>query len=260
MHVLRKKGVRDSDILVFTDHPAATAHFAPYGFSNLYALAALRAVLATKSYRYVVAMCGGHGSHLGLQAGANPPVSPHELFVSVRAVKGAEVGVVILSQCFGGVFHFMDATSGAPSIVVIGSTMFYPTLSSQVSLKVPVQTSAGANGLSAWLANLYQVQLFEWLASPSDVDGDGHVTLVDAYKFAGAKTVESIGDIWVNVFADLRKAQDALAAAQAQKNPPAHPLVLKAHRELVSQTVQLLYNIQEPWLLNARLAARVHFV
>jgi hypothetical protein len=261
--VLRKKGVLDANILVFTDHPAADAHFGPYGLRNVHALTNLNAVLSRTHARYVVAVCGGHGSHLGLQAGANPATSPHQLMSSMRVVRNAEVAVVFLCQCYAGVFHYIDATSVDPKVVVVGSTMFYPTLSHLVHLAAPIQTTTGLAGLRSWGANLYQLSLFEWLRAPRDVDGDGRVDLLDAYKFAGATTVAQIGSIWVDVLGELRNQQEELELAEqalADGDPLMTQMRVDAHRSIVAQQIQILYTIQEPWLLNARLASQVHFV
>ncbi|HVW25939.1 MAG TPA: hypothetical protein VHC69_11260 [Polyangiaceae bacterium] len=257
--VLRRRGVSDTAILVFTDHPAARSHFDPYGIANVHLLTDVASVLAKQTFRYVVAICGGHGGQFGLEAtgAGRARLSPQELFNAISSVQQAEVAIVFLCQCYAGVFHFMDATSGTPQYVLVGSTNFYPTISTLIRLQSPLSTRDGSPGLVQWHANLYQFSLFEWLMNPRDIDGDGEVNLVDVYKFAGVNTIARIQSVWVGLFADLRTLQDALASAEARAEPQ---VVLDAYRVSIRQTLSLLYNIQEPWLLHARLASQVGIV
>lgn len=217
----------------------------------------MESVLAEKSYRYVVAVCGGHGTEFGLQA--NTPeasISPATLSRAVRSIKGAQVAAVVLCQCYAGVFNYMTADRGTPEFVVIGSANFYPTISVTMRLKARIQDSEGAARLEAWKANVYQMSLFEWLQKPSDIDGDGEITLVDAYKYAGVNTIRSIQKIWVGSFERLRKLQNELEQAQNDGTPE---VTLDAYRVSIEHAISILYNIQEPWLLNARLANRIKF-
>jgi BASS family bile acid:Na+ symporter len=149
------------------------------------------------------------------------------------------------------------ATSGIVKFVIIGSSTFYPTISASIQLNSPLTTTTGAIGLTQWQANLYQFSLFQWLSKPQDIDGDGEVTLIDAYKFAGVVTIERIQEVWINSFSSLRSRQDELAAAEAKGEPQ---VVLDAFRVTIRQIVSVLYNIQEPWLLHARLASQIGFV
>jgi hypothetical protein len=243
--------------MVFVDHVAANTHLGPYNIPNIHGLSDLDKVLSAAAFRYAMVVCGGHGSPLGLQHGTGQLVSPHALLSAVKKVQGAEISIVFLCQCFAGTFHFMDATAGPIQFILIGSTNFYPTISTGMQLKVPVNTSAGTPGLAQWGANLYQVGLFEWLSNPKDIDGDGAVTLIDAYKYAGITTIQRIQEVWTRAFSELRKEQDDLAAAEQRGE---QQVVLDAHRTKIRQIVSILYNIQEPWLLHARLAAQIGFV
>lgn len=252
---LRQTGVPDANVLVFTDHPAPRGYLSQHQISQVYGLNELRSRLADVEARYVVATCGGHGSRAGLQADSTT-ISPTELFEAVRSVRGAETAVVLLAQCYAGVFNYVDATAGRPNLVVLGSAMFYPTLS------IPVRSTSGgrikeASKLRPWSANVYQFNFFEWLACPVDVDGDGRCSLVDAYKYAAVRTVEDLSKVWIQMLIDLPKRQSAYDRAIAEGRSL---LETEALRMLVRQAAEVLYYIQEPWLLNARLASRIVFM
>lgn len=254
--ILRRRGVKNDRVLVFTDHAAASTHLTPHNIATIHALSDMGSVLRAVDARYAVAVCGGHGAPFGLRAGSGTNVSPHTLLTSVASVQSLEVAVILLCQCYAGSFHFMDSSHGGKKFVVIGSTNFYPTLSSSVTLGTPI-SAAGAPALATWQANVYQLNLFGWIGNPQDIDGDGELTLVDAYKFAGIATIQAIQNIWVGAFSSLQQKQKELADAEAAGKSKVE---LDAYRDAIKDIASMLYNIQEPWLLNARLAPQIGFV
>lgn len=124
---LRKKGVADDNIFVFTDHPEKHVHLPLYNVTkNVYTTADLKTTLPQiKGFEVAVTVVGGHGSPSGITVqGAN--ITPQELIDSIRSIPGIKAGVAILGQCYAGLFNFTNAGSGDPQLVVIGSTILIP--------------------------------------------------------------------------------------------------------------------------------------
>lgn len=282
---LRKRGVPDERILVFTDHPKVDPHFKPYGIAAHPVDEFEARVRAGPPSEYAIVIVGGHG-HIGGLGNAPPPTSataavlpPHKLCTALRQLRDLQVGVVVLTQCFGGVYNFVDATT-MPPLVVLGATNLNPSLSIKININPPLSQVDGSPGLSSWLANVFSLVFFSWLASPVDIDGDGSLTLMDAYKLAGATSNQLLVNSKVDLFNETRQletslqataaelaAQQKLALAVADSPDPAIlsellrlQILCDAQDQQLKQALQKLYLHQEPWVLHANLAREIHFV
>lgn len=252
--VLRGRGVDDANILVFVDHLASQPHLAPFGISNVYQLSEIGKVLAqATAHPSVAVIVTGHGSETGL--GNGKQVTPAGLCAAMRTVPGAALCVLVLGQCFAGIFNYLDAAS-EPPMVIVGATNLNLSLSFLIKLGQPVLQTNGSPGLTSWRANLFTFCFFSWIRSPIDIDGDGDVNLLDAYKFAGAVSNAQLRKIKAGLFREAGQQARALEQAEQQNAPV---LVTEAMRTALQTMLETLYLHQEPWILHANLARRVHF-
>jgi hypothetical protein len=262
-HVLNVKSVPRDQVYVCTNHSEAAQHLNPYGIRDIHPIDQLDAVLAGLSCEILVLIVGGHGRRDGI--GQDKRIlSPAETISKVRSVTSIKAGVIILSQCFSGIFNLLDAEADPP-LVLIGATNLNDSLSAQVSLADPLPLENGSPGpCKAWQASIFGLSLFRWLASPSDIDGDGELTILDAFKFAGTASDERLitekGDLFANaVFLanQLRELAEQRPAPHSTDQPDSHMFERKAIEDKLRERLQALYLHQEPWILNPHLARRL---
>jgi hypothetical protein len=86
-------------------------------------------------------------------------------------------GVIVLTQCYAGIFNYLDALE-SPQLVVIGATNLNPSVSAEIKLPKAMQLEDGSTGKDKWSANIFALGFFAWLANPLDLDGDGATNLV----------------------------------------------------------------------------------
>jgi hypothetical protein len=131
-------------------------------------------------------------------------------------------------------------------------------------LNHPVPFADGQPGLTTWVANIFMTHFFGWLGSPTDVDGDGRITLVDAYRYAGAASNNQLKEAKVVLFEEAQRVSAALKSARAKVVATPVDIAAKkaevdAHQEKLQQVLGSLYLHQEPWVLNANVARDVEF-
>jgi len=254
--VLRRRGVADERVLVFTDHPQAALQFAPYGIRHR-ALSEIGPTLATRRGGPAALLATtGHGRSDGIGAGRTV-LTPHGLLSAVRRIPGLKRGVLVLGQCFAGIFDQVDAKAD-PELVLMGAARLNMSLSVPIKLAAPLRQRDQSEGLCTWSANLFLLKFFEWIATPLDVDGDGCLTLSDAYKHAGVQTNRDLVQIKSSLYLevrDLASRVDLLGAKLKGPSPSdddrlAHDAVTRQ----LQQRLEILHLHQEAWLLHAHLA------
>lgn len=287
VHALRKRGVPEDRIWVFTDHPAKLAHFTPYGITNVVPTHELASTMPTlPASEVVMVVATGHGDPDGISVEVGPSVNPTQLLTAVRACPGVRAGAIVLSQCYAGLFNYVDAGDHPEGLDVclIGATRLNLSLSIPTTLPAPVKMLDGTDGLSKWAANVFFVGLFEWLLNPRDVDGDGRCTLMDAYKHAAVKANEvlrgqmqqlhlRVGELQAQLRQLESTLQTAIASLQTTIAQAGQPwsiaqlptaaqkdfLAWGATQQQLEQEMANLYVHQEPWVLHARLASAIEF-
>ncbi len=269
--VLRERGVPESRMLVFVDHARPEPYLEPYRITNVFPFAELARRLATASpSRSAIVVIGGHGAQLGLVAkNAAAPFSATALYAAISRIPQVALGVVLLTQCFGGIFNYTKA-DGDPALVVMGGANLNLSLSMNIELPAPLLQATGAPGLSSWAANVFAYDFFSWIKEQHDVDGDGALTVMDAFKYAGAKSNVRVRESKVPGFLAVQdQAQVFRQALEAYKqskvaNAAAPELLVKrmvveAAYTKLQERIEFLYTAQEPWILNARLACQIMF-
>ncbi|MDD9940867.1 MAG: hypothetical protein OXU20_07525 [Myxococcales bacterium] len=281
--VLRARGVPMDRILVFTDHPAPGTILSGFGLANVHPLADLVTVAPTlESCTACVTVVTGHGVHDGIGQQA-PALAPCDVLAATRGVPGVTCGVVVVGQCFAGVFNYLDAVSDCP-VALLGATNLNTSLSVPVKLSTRVQGDDGSSTLETWSANLFLYHFFLWLQAPVDVDGDGLVTLIDAYKYAGTRSSSATTSVKSQTFVEATLLAAELPALRDQFQDVALRLqqgvsaattpaeLLKMQVELqqaklafesrvtrLDERLQVLHSHQDAWVLHANFARTVSF-
>ncbi len=265
--VLHSKGVDNKSIRYFTDDHQAVKYTSPFGCPDPLPISSLSTELQSASgYENLFIVITGHGGVDGI--GHPVKISPDHLISVARSTPDVELVVIALTQCFAGVFNFADARK-KPPIVMFGAANLGSSLSTPINFSL---TSPSGAVVSGWGANSFMFYLFRWLSAPKDIDGDGRISLLDAYKFSGSSASGEIILAKPVMFVEsqqlatavqeiegriLKENQDAAAASR----PPVHnPSDILNHQAVVTklkERVAILHTSQEPWLLHADLARNV---
>lgn len=249
---LRKKGISDQDIYIFDDYSKRDILYSQLSIeSRLYNLKDFKAILESIDMEFAVVLVTGHGSCNGIPINEDEFISPDLLTKSLRQIKNLKRAVVILGQCYAGVFNYIE-TYNEPKLVVMGATNLHLSLSSQIKLQSPVKLNDGKI-LESWGANFFIYYLMEWILNPLDMDGDGRFTVTDAYKYSGYKSnqklIDSKGQFSVTMdnwlFGGLQQCRALQSGAETER------LKAMAIARQIEQNLQILHMQQEPWLLNA---------
>lgn len=255
--VLKRKGVKDSQIFVFSDFSHMNTNLNTFGITqNLFHAKYLKSELQKLSaFDHLVMIVSGHGNHHGLPVSGSK-LTPNDLVGAIRSCQNLKSGTMILGQCYAGVFNFLPA-SKEPEIVIVGATNLHSSLSSTIKLNHPIHCPNSKYVLNSWLANIFLFYIFEWLLNPLDIDGDGRHTVSDLYKYAGVHANQHL----LNLKAELALTYDKWCI-EAKQQLEEHQSKVKElpEIELKSITSQLhnnltnLYLHQEPWILHANLS------
>lgn len=258
--VLRKRGVSAQNILVFTDHPAYQLHLSPYGINNTFPCGDIAKELSQRQgFEFVVVVVTGHGDPSGITVGTGASINPAAISAAVRGCPGIKAGIIILGQCFAGLFNYIDAGTSAPPLCVVGATNLNPSLSSLANLSAALKKSDGSDGLQSWVANIFLLHFFSWLHASRDVDGDGRSTLMDAYRHAGVHANTDLRDTKRDLHLRVEPLRTRLVDLTKQSMTPATQLQVQAIGQQLAQALESLYLHQEPWILNAYLAMSIQF-
>lgn len=215
----------------------------------------LENIIKNSTHKNIVLFVAGHGN---LEQGiiASPGIKPYNLVNIFKYNENISNVVIYLSQCYAGIFNYIDVTQKKPTIILVGATNLYPSISSKIK----------NNG---WQANLFLYNLFGWIENPIDIDGDGRYTVMDSYKYAGAITNQycsaSKGISLENTLGLLKNKKEVLTQIGSMVIAGNNLEVMSLMRELEAIEINLRkcqeihYNSQEPWILNAIPAQRLYF-
>lgn len=246
--VLSNKGVSASSIVVFSNDPQAVVMLRSYGVNQVWALSDVASKLQSLSSDHVLVTVTGHGAPIGI----DDTLGPANLCRHVRSIDGLHSGIVVLCQCFAGVFNYALAAEN-PQLVLIGAT----NLTSSLSAPISMDTSPGYESLGQWSANLFMINLFSWINDPVDIDGDGHFTILDAYKYAGAYANQHVANVKGRIFTELQQLYVTLMSQKLDQevNPSVqNEMKVAATQRLIDTKLEIIHVSQEPWLLHANLA------
>lgn len=203
-------------------------------------------------YENMVMFVTGHGGIDGIDAA--PPITPYRLLDGIKSSPSLKQAVVYLGQCYAGIFNYVGAGKkmgaqvvGGPDVILIGATNLHESISSPTQEQFVV-------GVLPWSANLFLLHVFKWFSKPVDVDGDGKMTIMDSYKYAGVGSNGRNKSMKTSTLAQSVILQSNWINAQNAYN--ASPSILTkiaadaayAQYEMV---LSILYVHQECWVLNA---------
>lgn len=265
VYCLEQAGVNPQDIQIYIDVPGqgmdgffSNASTYPYQ-SKL--TSDFFKDLPNNTHENLVMFISGHGGPFGLDA--NPPISPNQIISALKATPALGKAVLYLGQCYAGTFNYVNAGKGGGKnleIVLAGATNLHESLSLSTS-------ETFLNGKLPWMANVFLLNVFKWFMSPQDIDGDGLMTIMDSYKFAGIYTnymnKQSKSDGFLNVMDSLKEYQKARDLADIDTGNAIRNMINKIERD--AKFTQYMGHLtihhvhQECWILNSRPAQKLEF-
>lgn len=216
------------------------------------------------SYKNVFVFVTGHGDYQGIEG--RQVITPHLLTSSLLNNQHLEKAVVFLGQCYAGIFNHVDIRSKkdlngkliSPEIVLAGATNLFESLSSSLNEKM-----LGDKQVS-WIANSFLAYCFNWLRFQIDIDGDGHPTVMDCFKFAGAmsnsknQNAKSLGlDSLLALYEALKVVNEAIGRIiDANQQQQLQQLLLERMtlKKRINEQRNIGFVHQEPWILNSFVA------
>lgn len=266
VYCLEQAGVSPQDIFIYIDSPqnsdglfelASTHQYTSRPTSDFFS------DLDGNTYDNLVMFVTGHGSPYGLDAPT--PITPSQLVSSLRAAPNLKNAIIFLGQCFAGTFNYVNAGKSrqeALDIILVGATNLHPSLSAGTS-----EQMLAPDLNYPWMANIFLLHVFKWMSSPKDIDGDGVLTIMDAYKYAGVfsndanKVVKTNG--FVNIIDMLNsymKARDlANNVSEDEQANIDNNVDCQAKYEMYINRLALHHVHQECWILNSRPAQLIEF-
>jgi hypothetical protein len=259
IHSLEKAGVSEQDIFVYIDGSDTSNinQWLAHGSVNQYIVKPTQEFFIdqkSNSHENLIMFITGHGSIEGLDASTS--IAPSQMVECLKNSPNLQRAVVYFGQCDAGIFNFMSVGRTArgqqehdPDIVFVGATNLHASVSSPT-------TESLASGAMPWVANLFLLYVFHWIQKPVDVDGDGKYTIMDSYKFAGAKANSENKLMKLQGFVDcVNLHQQCRDAGQAMKQSPDDlnaKLNYESFLKSYSNKLDLQFVHQEPWILNSR--------
>lgn len=260
IYALESRGIKQEDIFIYVDGPdrAFIEGLLNLGSTNgaykAKTTSAFFSDQAANDYEAVVIFVTGHGSINGIDAVT--PITPHRLVQTLKSSPRLNCAIVYLGQCHAGIFNYLRAgRKSAPSnasqdaeIILIGATNLHESLSTPTSEKMNSPTPV------PWAANLYLLHVFKWFMMPMDVDGDGRMTIMDSYKYAGATANghNKAAKMWATREMHNLYQQICTAESANLSNPsPTSALHLAALKKKYEHCLTIGHVHQEGWILNS---------
>ncbi|PPU14656.1 hypothetical protein XacyCFBP2565_12220 [Xanthomonas arboricola pv. corylina] len=214
--------------------------------------------LGKNTHTNMVLFVTGHGSIEGLDAPS--PITPSPLLQAIRSAPGLSKAVLYLGQCVAGIFNYVGAGTKVAKepgadVIIIGATNLHSSISAPTTENIH-------SGPTPWVANLFLLHVFKWISAPMDVDGDGAMTVMDSYKYAGVMSNNANKDIKVVSFVtsmDLHQKWLNAKATFAANPTLANSLAYQAATDLHQSNLDVRYTHQECWILNAIPAQKLEF-
>ncbi|WP_175850313.1 hypothetical protein [Burkholderia cepacia] len=260
---LEQAGVSISDISIYVDgvDRVSIANFIKNGTNSSFAVKESKEFFADQAkntHENLVMFVTGHGGPDGIDAAQ--PITPYGLLNSIKSSPNLQRAIVYLGQCYAGIFNYIGAGSKTdqngvadPEVILIGATNLHESLSSATSENF-------VSGPVSWHANLFLLFAFKWFSNPVDVDGDGRLTIIDSYKYAGVYSNAANKNGKANGLAHSVDLQSKWIAARDAHNANPSPqtqVALDAAYTQYAAQLAILYVHQECWILNAFPAQRI---
>ncbi|HDT0144088.1 hypothetical protein [Klebsiella pneumoniae] len=264
LHCLESAGVSSENIEIYIDgdNRQNIISWMSIGSNNPYEILPTEHFFNThgaNAHSNLVMFVTGHGGPNGIAG--KQDITPYLLLTTLKTMPGLEKAIVYLGQCFAGVFNYIGAGSGRfkaavetkeADVIFIGATNLHSSLS--LSTKENVSSEDDPSKEFNWIANVFLYNVFKWFSKPIDIDGDGRITIIDSYKFAGSYSNIMNKDFRVNSFVasvDLHSVwKDAVKARDAE-NTPQNAMDLSMIEKRYVNILSNSHTHQECWILNA---------
>jgi hypothetical protein len=271
---LEKKGISPETITIIIDGDkkriTALLQIASVNQYQIYNSSDIDEIFRNNKHDNIILFVTGHGSINGLAS--NPPIKPYPFLHAIRIAPNIKCGVVYLGQCYAGIFNYMNVKNfpkkGMPQteapLVIIGATNLYESISTKT-------TEMFTRSENSWSANMFLLNLFQWILNPVDVDGDGKYTVIDSYKCAGINTndlykkIKSSDNIRTrNITFDIDRLIIECEGLKRRSGDKTQEYMIKqlqlhALIKTYEDSLNIRFNHQEPWILNATLAQKIEF-
>ncbi|AXV68011.1 hypothetical protein GO281_00357 [Ralstonia solanacearum] len=254
---LEAAGVDIADIYIYIDGSDRVSidNFMKNGTGNGFSVKESKDFFIDQSnnkHENMVMFVTGHGHTGGIDAAA--PITPYGLLNCIKSSPALKQAIVYLGQCYAGIFNYIGAGKkinaqgvSDPDVIFIGATNLHESLSSSTEEML-------AGGAVPWVANLFLLHVFKWFSNPVDVDGDGKLTIMDSYKYAGAASNAINKDLKAATLAHSVNLQEKwIQARDVHTITPStqNKLAAEAAYMQYASKLALLYVHQECWILNA---------
>ena len=259
------RGIDPSRILVFVDQASTISVLSAYSFPQkigYYPTSKLKNILDQINPVQLALIVTGHGCFNGIVASS--VITPNALLTITKSVSSLKYALVILGQCYAGIYNFLEAKTFdkttneklSPEICIIGATNLNVSLSISIKISTfpPPFNSFSCN--KEWLANIYLLFFMCYVATPVDVDGDNIINVLDSYKMAGIQTNESLHKLKLSLFLESYTLLSD-TVSQLVKEATAKELAEKAKKDLIYLLDTILTN-QNSWILNANFARKLN--
>jgi len=260
---LRSKNVPEDKIHIFQDHPESQLHFGPFDITkNIHPLSKyLELAPQIQATGLVFVVFTGHGSHLGIHTDGDIVISPSQFVNTTRKMPGLSNGVLVVGQCYAGIFDFLEATD-APEICCIGATRLHISLSAGQPFQIQEVKLVNKSGkiLQPWYTNVFLFYFFDWIREVKDIDGDGAASILDGFKYAGAMTnnalLEAKAIASIDFRGDIERSKQYIRdffKLSPEEKEKVNMIEFDTHYVTATEGAKDLLHHQEPWILHANL-------
>ncbi|MDO9207632.1 MAG: hypothetical protein Q7T91_05215 [Sulfuricurvum sp.] len=203
----------------------------------------------------------GHGSIYGLDS--DNSIKPNKLIEIIHNSNKKNVAL-IFGQCFAGIYNYTNVINKNKdqSVCIIGASHLNSSVSSSCSMTV------GTTNI-VWTANIFLFHFFNWILSPTDIDGDGNASLVDAFKFSGGQSSSHLLNekktSYIQLYNlskrldELKKQKVRMNSSKRKKQEANTKLEIKSIETTIMEYTGVNHVIQDPWILNANKAREFIF-
>ncbi|MDI9314300.1 MAG: hypothetical protein QM529_06475 [Hydrotalea sp.] len=193
-------------------------------------------VAAQRQLSFLGCVVSSHGS---VEGGIDEIINPNHLIKKISDIKGLTSGLVLLGQCFSGIFNLPNQDK----ICVIGASSFYPSISrAQIDEKCH------------WIANVFLYYFSQWIKNPQDIDGDEEKSIADAYKYTTYHTNKLLLE-------DRREKSKTFDEWCIKKYTTIKNMADMRQKQLfmgaLNQEIEMYHNHQEAWISDLKLGLKL---
>lgn len=207
-------------------------------------------ILKDNSYENIVVFVTGHGGMDGMDT--TPPLKPYAFYESLKTAPNLKHAVVFFCQCEAGIYNYVDLrphkeTDNKSDIVAIGAAGLHSSLSMEM-----------LQGIHASL-NVFLTHVYFWILDPVDMDGDGHCSVMDCYKYATIKTYEMCKQSELTHSISTEAVKVKLSTFDDEHKDRELTEEEDLQRKAMVMSLGLTDFNQTPWILNAYPAMGMFF-